>query len=72
MKTVLEKLLIELSAPEPRIDYVRGMLEVLILTSDTSPAQKLPPYAPVFTASAEPTIPVPRGLDEIKRMAGEI
>lgn len=51
-KVILQKCLDELSKESPKLDYVRGMLEVLI-EQDNKPQ----PIAPMPVAGFVPTVP---------------
>ena len=42
MKKVLIKIREELEKPEPKLDYIRGMVEVLIGEEEVAPAVKIP------------------------------
>ncbi len=72
MIPILQKCLTELNEEVPNTDYIRGMLEAIIETSN-----HLKPTAPIFTASsgaiAHAQIPGnAMNLAEIKKMAGEV
>lgn len=52
MKTILKKCIDELTKPDPKLDYIRGMLEVLVEQEPEKPV--VPPV--VFNPPALPTI----------------
>ncbi len=66
-RTILEKCVAELSVENPRLEYLRGMLETLLamMPKEVSTAE--------LKAVLNPSTPIPGGqayLDELKRMSG--
>lgn len=55
---ILRKCIVELQQPEPRLDYIRGMLETLVEVTDKESEKYLEQkniYQPPYTITSNPT-----------------
>ena len=74
MIQILQKCLTELNCDQPRLDYIRGIIEAAMEMSNVpvKTVGPLPPQAAFTSSSATPDLPPMPHFAEIRKMAGEI